>query len=369
MQIAFYAPFKPLGHKHPSGDLTIAKGIVDFLAGRGHKVHIQSNLRARWVYLKPWMWIAFLWQFLSCLIDLKKNRPHLWLTYHTYYKAPDVLGPIICKILGIKYVIFQGIYSTKRKRRVKTVIGFYLNRFALLSSDHIITNKHIDLKNLKRIIPKNKLSYVRPGIKPGMFRRNSVISKQYIKKWNLPSDPIILSAAMFRDDVKTQGLAWLIECCTELIKTNVKFHLVIAGSGIMERHLKSLAQKQIPGHFTFVGKIPREDMYKFYSCGKLFAFPGIREALGMVYLEAQSCELPVIAFKNGGIPEVVVADETGFLIPMYDKRKFAVCLKQLLIDNELQIKMGTKAQRYINLHHDIDKNYILFEQILRRVNS
>ncbi len=56
MRIAFYAPFKPLGHAHPSGDLVIATGLVDYLAEQGHKIFRVSPLRTRWIYWKPWRW-------------------------------------------------------------------------------------------------------------------------------------------------------------------------------------------------------------------------------------------------------------------------------------------------------------------------
>ena len=68
-------------------------------------------------------------------------------------------------------------------------------------------------------------------------------------------------------------------------------------------------------------------MDQFYSAGDIFAFPGFRESLGMVYLEAQSCGLPVVACRNGGIPEVVDEGETGYLIPAGD----AVALAERII--------------------------------------
>ncbi len=43
-------------------------------------------------------------------------------------------------------------------------------------------------------------------------------------------------------------------------------------------------------------------MYRYYSACDLFVFPGIRESLGLVFLEAQSCGLPVVAFDNAGVP-------------------------------------------------------------------
>lgn len=225
-----------------------------------------------------------------------------------------------------------------------------------------------DFKNLERIILKDHLSYIKPGINPGEFKKNETVGILQRKNWGIKKTcPVILTAGMFRDDVKTQGLSWLIRCCSRLVKANMKFHLVIAGAGRMESQLKALALEQIPEHCTFAGKIKKEDMYKFYSAGDIFAFPGIRESLGMVYLEAQSCCMPVAAFKNGGIPEVVQDKKTGFLLPMYDSKSFSDTLIYLL-DNSLIIKqMGKDAQEYVKQNHDIECNYLKFEQILYRI--
>jgi len=56
MKIYFYAPFKPLDHPHPSGDLVIGNGLVDFLRAAGHEVQTASRLRSRWIYRQPWRW-------------------------------------------------------------------------------------------------------------------------------------------------------------------------------------------------------------------------------------------------------------------------------------------------------------------------
>jgi len=366
MRIAFYAPFKPLDHQNPSGDLIIARGLTGFLTGQGHKVAVQSRLRARWIYFKPRLWFQALAEIIRIIPGLKRHRPDVWLTYHSYYKAPDILGPLICRLLSIRYLIFQGIYSTKPRRRFKTIFGFYLNRLALKQADHVFTNKRADLKNLKRIIPRERLTYIRPVLPP---LPHGGTTRQFKIEWNLSDTPVILTAAMFRDDVKTQGLAWLITCLSRVAAQGIDFHLVIAGSGKTKNRLKALAARQLPGCHTFAGKIAREDMAEFYGSGDIFAFPGIRESLGMVFLEAQSCGLPVVAFDNGGIPEVVQQKETGILLPMYDEKGFSQTIISLLEDPDRRRQMGECARNYVNREHDLSQNYRAVETILTREKS
>ena len=145
---------------------------------------------------------------------------------------------------------------------------------------------------------------------------------------------------MFRPGVKTEGLIWTIKACAELYRQGKPVQLVIAGDGKERKTLQALAESLLSGNVRFVGKIPRDRMYRFYSAGDIFAFPGIRETLGMVYLEAQACGLPVVAFDNGGIPEVVQDRITGFLTPPFDMRAFTDAITRILDDAALRREMG-----------------------------
>jgi glycosyltransferase involved in cell wall biosynthesis len=362
MRIALYAPFKPLDHPNPSGDLIIAKGIKDFLEKHHHNITIPSRHRTRWIYWKPFRFLMTLSEIRKAKKRLMPFAPDLWLTYHTYYKSPDLLGPHLCRKLNLPYVIFQGIYSTKRKRSMKTWPGFMFNKHALLSARHIFTNRMQDFKNLKRIIPETQLSYIAPGIYPDQFRYDEKAGKTLRQKWSVGEKPVLLSAAMFRPDVKTRGLLWLLETLSQHIEMD--FALVIAGDGSQRSLLEKQAALMLPGRVRFVGKIPREEMNSFYSAGDLFVFPGIRESLGMVYLEAQSCGIPVIAFNNGGIPEVVKHAKTGLLSSPYDRVAFAKNIKTILMDGALRATFSTNAAASIRRDHNLDINYQKMERIL-----
>ena len=369
LRIAFYAPFKPLGHPNPSGDLVIATGLVDFLRSRGAQIKVASTLRARWIYRRPGLWLRTLKEYRRAVDLCRRWNPHLWLTYHTYYKAPDLLGPGVCKRLDLPYLIFQGIYSTKRRRRMQTAPGFYLNRRALLAADHLFTNRRLDEANLLRLRGRRCISYVPPGIFPHAFVKDLEAGRQLRRQWGVEDEAVILSAAMFRRDVKTQGLLWLLECLGTLASAGRRFRLVIAGDGPCRGELEAAAGRHHPGRVRFVGRIPRGRMAGFYSAGDLFAFPGIRESLGMVFLEAQACGLPVVAFANGGIPEVVADGESGFLTPPFDRRRFAARVDELLADEDLRSRMGRAAERRVRAHHDLGRNYAQVYAALEQIHA
>jgi glycosyltransferase involved in cell wall biosynthesis len=366
--IGYYTPFKPLGFHLPSGDLTIATGLRDFLEGGGHRVLHPSRLRARWIFWKPWLWPIVVRDRLRALRMLRHARAGLWLTYHAYYKSPDLIGPWVCKRLGIPYVIFQGIYSTRRKKSIKSLPGFVLNRHALVRADHIFSNRKEDLVNLRRLIPEDRLTYIAPGIDPKMFAFDAGARSELRRSWKIPESAlVVLSAAMFRPGVKTEGLIWTINACAEIRRKGVPVHLVIAGDGKERKTLQTLAESRLSGNVRFVGKIPRDRMSRFYSAGDIFAFPGIRETLGMVYLEAQACGLPVVAFDNGGIAEVVRNKETGFLTPLYDMQAFGDAITRILDDAVLRRQMGEAAAGHVRTNHDIHRNYLQVETVLHHV--
>lgn len=356
MRIAFYAPFKPLDHPRPSGDLTTALGLTRFLAGRGHAVEVASKLRARNLASRPWLWpLAALEAFRA-----GRMRADVWLTHHAYYKSPDVIGPFASRRMGIPYAVFQGIFSTKRRKDPATRLGFECNRRSLSAADVVFANRLLDLENLRRLLPEEKLCYVPPGIDPAAFGRDPESGRALRAAWGAGTRPVILAVAMFRDDVKSQGLRYLI---TRLAGLDRDFLLVLGGDGETRRELEGLAREHLPGKTLFLGQIPREKLYQVYSAGDVFAFPGIRESLGMVYLEAQAAGLPVVAFDNGGIPEVT-RPETALLTPPFDDEAFVGALRGLLDDPAGRRAMGAAGARYVRERHDAARNFGVVEERL-----
>lgn len=365
MNIAYYMPFKPMGHQNPSGDLITGTELYNHLSEKNHLIELASRLRCRWIYYHPIAWLKLLAEKKRITEKYKKEKKDIWLSYHSYYKAPDLLGAYCSKKLAIPYVIFQGIYSTKRRRNLKSLPGFILNKKVLLSADHIFTNKKRDYTNLKRIIKEDHLTYIPPGIKPDDFRFNTDSRHSIRKKFNPEERTVIMTAAMFRPGVKTEGISQVIESCAELIDKGRDICLWIAGDGLCRNELKGKTEKILPGRAHFLGKINRNEMFHYYSGADIFAFPGIEESLGMVYLEAQSCSLPAVAVGDWGGGEAIVDNQTGLLSSAAEKSKFTENIDLLLRDPGLRTTFGANAGNHIRENHDLNRNYALLEEKLR----
>ncbi len=86
------------------------------------------------------------------------------------------------------------------------------------------------------------------------------------------------------------------------------------------------------------------DLVNLYNEATVFACPSVYEPFGIINLEAMACETPVVACAVGGIKEVVVDGETGFLVPPQEPAKLAKALTEVLGDPDLAAKMGTAGR-------------------------
>lgn len=118
-----------------------------------------------------------------------------------------------------------------------------------------------------------------------------------------------------------------------------------------------------PGVIWISEMLPREDVIQFYSNAAVFCCPSVYEPFGIINLEAMACETAVVASAVGGIPEVVVPEETGVLIDLalkpgtfepVDAARFSTDLAQAInrvaLDNELREKFGKNGRRRVEDH-------------------
>jgi len=143
-------------------------------------------------------------------------------------------------------------------------------------------------------------------------------------------------------------------------------HFVVVGEGRMRRQLEQLAQGALAGRLHLLGF--RNDIPELMRRFDVFCLPSRREPFGLVLLEAMGAGCPVVAFADGGVPEVIVDGETGLLAPPRDLAGLARRLKQLQADPLLRQRMGAAGKARLlsrfTLEHTIARlNIVLRSEI------
>jgi N-acetyl-alpha-D-glucosaminyl L-malate synthase BshA len=125
------------------------------------------------------------------------------------------------------------------------------------------------------------------------------------------------------------------------------------------------------GHVMFVGK--QANISDYLGVADIFLLPSELESFGLAALEAQACELPVIATRIGGIPEVVADGESGYLSEIGDVDKMAADTIKLLRDEELRTAFGKRGRELAVERYSTEQiipQYIAFyEAVLNRTQA
>lgn len=160
-----------------------------------------------------------------------------------------------------------------------------------------------------------------------------------------------------------------VEIFARVLKKHSQTRLVMVGDGSERTNAEHRARcLGVADKCSFVGKQPK--IVEYLSAAGVLLLPSEQESFGLAALEAMACEVPVIASRVGGIPEVVTDGETGFLSAVGDVTKMAEDAARLLADEKLRRQMGKRARESAISRYRTDiviPQYIEFyEEVLAR---
>ena len=92
-----------------------------------------------------------------------------------------------------------------------------------------------------------------------------------------------------------------------------------------------------------VGRVPREDLHRYFTQARLFALPTLLEAFGIVFVEALHFGLPIIGTNIGAVPEMVADGVNGYVVPPGDANALGDALERLFADDALAARMGAAS--------------------------
>ena len=195
-----------------------------------------------------------------------------------------------------------------------------------------------------------KMIKIAPGIDVDHFSPQD--SSQLRRDLRLENKRVIVSVGRL---VHRKGQDHLIQSMPEILKSVPDAHILMVGQGPYLSHLKKLVEElNLVDHVSFIGRIQYAQLPQYICAGDIFAMPsrsrffGLEvEGLGIVYLEASACGLPVIAGSSGGAPDAVLEGVTGIVVDGENNDEIAAAAIKLLNDLDGAKAMGLAGREWI----------------------
>ena len=165
-----------------------------------------------------------------------------------------------------------------------------------------------------------------------------------------------------------KGLNTLIEALGQLPPGS--FRLTVVGSLTMDpsyanRIRNQIARAGLSDYVDLAGAARNDDVPDYLVSNHILVVPSRYEALGIAYLEAMGCGLPVIATSAGGAHEIVSHGEVGFLTPPGDANMLARYLRQINQERGQLLEMSLAAYKRISRHPTWDESFGRIRDFLR----
>lgn len=196
-----------------------------------------------------------------------------------------------------------------------------------------------------------RMAQLTPGVDELLFRPG-LDATQISQELGFKDRPLIVTVGRL---IPRKGQDRLIEALPEIRKRVKDAALVICGEGPYRGKLEAKVRElNLSEHVRMVGRVSLAELPLYLSAGQVFAMPsrnrlgGLEvEGLGIVYLEASACAIPVIAGNSGGAPDAVQEGITGFVVDDQNRGELVERIVTLLTDQSLAKRMGIAGRAFV----------------------
>ena len=249
-------------------------------------------------------------------------------TYHTAYE-------------DYVHYITHGHFNKPSKKIVQYITKFYC--------DKTVTELIVPTKKIYNFF-KEKYKYDRnihvipTGIDTEKFYKEKFKKEEIIelkKKIGLKNDDFVI---LFVGRIgKEKSIDLLIDEQKDIVKKYPKAKLVIIGAGPDEELChEQIKKNKLENNVIMVGKVPLEDMPKYYQLGNVFVTASRTETQGLTVIEAMAASLPVVAANDESFQDIVIDDLNGYLFN--NKKEYRKIIEDLIKDEDKLVYLSRQAR-------------------------
>lgn len=265
----------------------------------------------------------------------------------------------------------------------------WIERTAYEAADGVIAVSEGMKRDVMKLygVPEDRIQVIYNGIDPSFYSPTFDVS--ILEKYGIsPDKPFVLFVGRI---TRQKGISQLIRAIPHLAP-NTQIVLCAGAPDTQEladecKGLIEEARKTRDGIIWIEEMMPHSELRILYSHATVFATPSLYEPFGIINLEAMSCGTPVVGSAVGGIPEIIVDGETGFLVPLKAKsetnfdpenpekfqKDFAEKLNVFLTNPELAKKMGEasrkRAMDVFSWEAIAKETFLFYDKVIKRYQT
>lgn len=263
---------------------------------------------------------------------------------HVHYALPHATSAYLAKQIMAEKARHVPVVTTLHGTDI-TLVGSdpsykHVVEFSIDKSDGVTAvSEYLKQETYERFSIKQDIKVIPNFIDLDRFKKSN---KSHFKKAICPNDEkVVVHVSNFR---KVKRVPEVITVFAKILESGIASKLLLAGDGPdrqkAEQQCRDLG---ICEHVRFLGKL--EQVEDVLSIADLFLIPSGSETFGLAALEAMSCSVPVISSNIGGLPEVNIHGETGYLCDLDDVDCMANYGVKILSDADLHSKMAANARK------------------------
>ncbi|MDZ7694858.1 MAG: N-acetyl-alpha-D-glucosaminyl L-malate synthase BshA [Balneolaceae bacterium] len=339
------------------GSGVVATELAKGLAQRGHSVHIlsydrparldtfQTNISYHEVNMNTYPLFEYppydlaLANQMANLIEFEKIE-----VLHVHYAIPHATSAYLAKqILGEKAAhvpLITTLHGTDitivgSDPSYKSVVDFSINQ----SDGVTAVSKYLRDETYERFDIKKEIEVIPNFIDLDRFKKSN---KNHFKKAICPNgEKVVVHVSNFRE---VKRVPEVVTTFDYILKHDIDAKLLLVGDGPdRQRAEQRCRELGICNHVRFLGK--QDQVEEVLSIADLFLIPSGSETFGLAALEAMSCSVPVISSNIGGLPEVNIHGETGYLCDLDDTECMGQYSVDILSNSKLHEKMAENARK------------------------
>jgi starch synthase len=309
---------------------------------------------------------------------------------HTWYS--HLAGMLVRQLLQVPMVLTTHSLEPHRPWKVEQLGTAYhasswVERTAYQNADGVVAVSQSMMDDVHELygVHLDRIAIIHNGINLAQYK--PTFNPQVLTRLGIdPEIPYVLFVGRV---TRQKGIIHLVNAIRS-IDPGVQIVLCAGAPDTKEigeemKHAVEEARKLTANPIIWIAEmLPKDEIIPLYSHAAVFVCPSVYEPFGIINLEAMACETPVVASRVGGIPEVVIPDLTGLLVPIEPRSQvdvepanpqrfsenLAAAINQLLRAPEESRAMGKRARSRVEEHFSwtsiAAKTLGFYEQVIER---